>query len=564
MLTWLLLLPLPLPVLAGLDQTYGVRPDLLPKYVPLKSNTWRCLDGSKEIAWNAVNNDFCDCPDGSDEPGTSACANGVFYCHNTGHIGASIPSSRVNDGLCEPECCDGSDERPGVCRNTCKEIGDAFRKKREEELRIQRTGSKIRSTYIAFAQKEKKRLEKELDALSDQLEDQEKEVERLRGKWLARIHAYPMTTFLKDIAQRAESLTAAAIQLRKQSPLYENLMKHFYALKSLQREYKKLQTREKALGDILDTLRITYNPNYQDMAVLEAVRGWEQLAQLPHINDVGKGDGEVTSDEQSSETEEATEEEEVLEEGMWSSMDLELNLDPLLATDYESLLLAHDEHMDSSAETSALFNIAHYIPDAFISQFEDLKETFVSWLQKFGIIPAQSRPASDSSRAHQALTAAENELKKIQNQHDTGEDEYTKLTEKNYFGTRGEWKKLDGTCLETTSGEYIYEVCLFKEAKQKPVNGGATYSLGKFSSWNPNAQPGEPAYYQKQMYKHGARCWNGPERNVVLVLSCGTENKISSVVELEKCEYQITGTSPALCLPVEGDDKKGPSPRQEL
>ena len=33
-------------------------------------------------------------------PGTSACSGNTFYCVNEGHIGASIPSSRVNDGLC--------------------------------------------------------------------------------------------------------------------------------------------------------------------------------------------------------------------------------------------------------------------------------------------------------------------------------------------------------------------------------------------------------------------------------------------------------------------------------
>jgi hypothetical protein len=32
--------------------------------------------------------------------GTSACLKGRFYCQNQGHIGASIPSSRVNDGIC--------------------------------------------------------------------------------------------------------------------------------------------------------------------------------------------------------------------------------------------------------------------------------------------------------------------------------------------------------------------------------------------------------------------------------------------------------------------------------
>lgn len=28
------------------------------------------------VPWERVNDDFCDCPDGSDEPGTSACAKG--------------------------------------------------------------------------------------------------------------------------------------------------------------------------------------------------------------------------------------------------------------------------------------------------------------------------------------------------------------------------------------------------------------------------------------------------------------------------------------------------------
>jgi hypothetical protein len=68
MILWLLLLPLPLNVLA-VDKTFGVRPDLISKYAPLASGNWRCLDGSREIPWAFVNDDSCDCPDGSDEPG---------------------------------------------------------------------------------------------------------------------------------------------------------------------------------------------------------------------------------------------------------------------------------------------------------------------------------------------------------------------------------------------------------------------------------------------------------------------------------------------------------------
>jgi len=39
----------------------------------------------------------------------------------------------------EPECCDGSDELPGICVNRCKEVGEEYRKKRDAERKIQKT-----------------------------------------------------------------------------------------------------------------------------------------------------------------------------------------------------------------------------------------------------------------------------------------------------------------------------------------------------------------------------------------------------------------------------------------
>ena len=45
-----------------------------------------------------MNDDYCDCDDGSDEPGTSACEFSKFYCANEGHVQMNLISSRVNDG----------------------------------------------------------------------------------------------------------------------------------------------------------------------------------------------------------------------------------------------------------------------------------------------------------------------------------------------------------------------------------------------------------------------------------------------------------------------------------
>jgi len=41
-------------------------------------------------------------------------------------------------------------------------------------------------------------------------------------------------------------------------------------------------------------------------------------------------------------------------------------------------------------------------------------------------------------------------------------------------------------------------------------------AYSKFAHWNTEAPEGTPAYYSKQYYKHGTRCWNGPERSVVV------------------------------------------------
>ncbi|KAG1902835.1 glucosidase II beta subunit-like-domain-containing protein [Suillus fuscotomentosus] len=534
-----LLLALALPSLAALDKTHGVPPSLISKYVPSTKGsrqTWTCLDGSKEIAWSAVNDDYCDCQDGSDEPGSSACPNNKFYCRNEGHIGATIQSSHVNDGLCEQECCDGSDELPGMCPNTCQEVGAEHKKKMEAERKLRKTGSKIRSSYIAYAHKEKKRLETLIADLVKEIETREKEVERLR-----------------DIAERAESLSAAELEHKKQSPLYQSLLVHNTALKSLQTEHKKHLEREKALGDILTSLRTGYNPNYQDMAVLEAVRGWEALAGLPHINDVRKGD----DGEADATTEKQKTEDDVEDEGLWNAAKIEKELDQLIKTDHVTLLLEHDQLVGPASAQSLLLDISAYLPDALLPSYYSFRDSVLSALSVFGIgHGGTSDTSAESNRARVALSDAEHSLKLTQDEQRTANEDLMDLFDPDGFGPEGEWKKLDGTCLSKDTGEYTYEVCLFDEARQIPKSGGSGFSLGKFSSWNKAARPGEPEYYTRQHYTQGAKCWNGPHRSVELVLTCGTENTLLTVAEMEKCEYQITGTTPALCRPLEDEHTK--------
>lgn len=89
-------------------------------------DTFACLNGEGIFPAFAVNDDYCDCSDGSDEPGTAACNQAKFYCLKDE---AYISSSNVGDGVCD--CCDGSDEAvhdvnksylssATTCPHTCK------------------------------------------------------------------------------------------------------------------------------------------------------------------------------------------------------------------------------------------------------------------------------------------------------------------------------------------------------------------------------------------------------------------------------------------------------------
>lgn len=101
----------------GLSKVRGVPDSLTEKYS--SENNFVCGDG-KILPFSSVNDNYCDCADGSDEIGTSACSGGEFYCVNKGYKSTKIPSSRVNDGICD--CCDATDEAPGVCENICASV----------------------------------------------------------------------------------------------------------------------------------------------------------------------------------------------------------------------------------------------------------------------------------------------------------------------------------------------------------------------------------------------------------------------------------------------------------
>lgn len=137
------------------------------KYEQFKLNDiFTCDDQS--ISFSKVNDGYCDCPGkyigyiycifnvcgwclkcglsvssvgGEDEPGTSACSLSRFYCINKGHRGEWVPSSRVDDGICD--CCDGSDES-SVCALTCEEEASEASIRDAARIRIMEDGARLK------------------------------------------------------------------------------------------------------------------------------------------------------------------------------------------------------------------------------------------------------------------------------------------------------------------------------------------------------------------------------------------------------------------------------------
>jgi protein kinase C substrate 80K-H len=170
--------------------------------------TFMCISNpSITIPIAQVNDDYCDCPDGSDEPGTAACSyisplsppqpsmgkSGTvnetlalpgFYCKNKGHIPSYIPFTNVNDGVCDYElCCDGSDEYDGVggvkCEDQCAKIGKEWRKQDEIRQKSLDAARQRRKDLLAEAARLRKEVEDRIITLKTQVEGHTLKVEAL-------------------------------------------------------------------------------------------------------------------------------------------------------------------------------------------------------------------------------------------------------------------------------------------------------------------------------------------------------------------------------------------------
>ncbi|KAM0791314.1 hypothetical protein ACM66B_005786 [Microbotryomycetes sp. NB124-2] len=485
---------------------------------------------------------------------SSSCPVGQFQCRNEGHVPSCILTSRVNDGICDPECCDGSDETDGKvsCPNVCQRVGYEHKRKLAEEARKVRVGASVRTEYITFGQKEKTKLENEVRSL-------EREIKSLKDKERS----------AKSELSRLESEEAEDIERKKDSLLYQKIVEMQQAIKALRTHRANLEGHVSDLSSVLSDLARDFNPNYQDMAVLGATRAFKQWQ---------VANGLADPDDQSSSSETA-------EEGLAASVPSPASgvksegEDVQDFTDEELEAMEREDPLSliDSLNTrvgkplvpgmTSLFKIDEYLPTQWRPIYDNYKRSLIQFLVKTGIIyPPSSSSSSGSDRPELARARAEHaslveEIGKAE-----GKVKDVKEALGKDWGPEWEWKKLDGTCVEKDTGEYTYSVCFFGQATQKSNNNGARTSLGNFHGWSETDKKGSDAYYHKQLYADGQRCWNGPARSAKIDLVCGTSNALLSVAEPEKCIYLFKVSTPAICKVVEEqqEDDERPIAKDEL
>ncbi|KAJ3104551.1 hypothetical protein HDU97_009063 [Phlyctochytrium planicorne] len=497
-----------------------------------ESAQFKCIDGSKTIPSSAVNDDYCDCADGSDEPGTAACINGSFYCANEGHIPSTIKSSRVNDGICDQECCDGSDEylTDVKCPNNCAKIGAEFKKAEQQRKKTLKEGLRIKSDYISYSTKARIDRKKQIQDLGLEVANVTARVEELR------IIKADAEVFESEINAR-KAKKEAAENLRT---LPQKVNECRSAKTTLQGNINDLNSRVNQLRAALD--RLASMKDVEEGAAFQALlRDKPLIAETLDLYDQFKLNyGAVHEpivypyDPSDSELVPIVDAE---EEKRASSNDVDFEdpcSDPTLTF----------EECTSASFRGVIRHIFVSVSAPFTwAGWKRIGRSFTNMFSKVSPSEEAQLLRSDPPKARQKLSDAESLKSQLQSRLDE-----LKKKEVADYGPSGEWEKVSGQCITFDTTEYVYEICFHDRASQKSKNGGST-DLGRFSRFGPRTGTVDDSNkYKYMLFDSGAHCWNGPARSVELELECGTENKILAVSEPSKCEYAMKVITPNACV----------------
>jgi len=558
-----------------IEKLLGVPNEKLDLYKPLEGNLFKCLDDSKTIPYSSLNDDYCDCPDGSDEPGTSACPNSKFYCKNKGHIPAVIPSSKVNDGICDPECCDGSDENSGIiqCPNICEQVAYEQNKEKIEKEKVLKEGLAKKEKLLLEASEiikkendKKEKLELEVENLNKKLkrleeiqtiaESVDQRVKEIKEKETNKIIIENCPNVLQDCNNGYDDInTQLNINLKKIN-IYENGLNHISDLINDVENIFNGDNNENKIPDAIKSLK----------SIQEEIQSLHNEINLVDSDDLGENVD--NSDDEINDNDDNNDNEENDTKSNHFQLDLNVNLENLrktleltpcedaskniifcVGTGIKSLFIGMKNNIINDTKNltgwkgwSRLKNPLNLTSRNIINKIKTLKTSnnnndTNSIDAKFGI---------NFNELKNDYIGVKSLVKSTRKEYDKKEKELKKIKEKTDidFGPENIYRTFYNKCYDVEASGYIYTLCLFKDAKQKPKDGNSSTNLGTWHGF-------ESPYVMK--FTNGEKCWNGPQRSAKVILKCSNKSELISVSEPSKCEYEMIFYTPAACLKTGND-----------
>ena len=540
-----------------------------------QKDTFTCDNRKTILKKSQINNNYCDCKDGTDEPGTSACINSYFTCQNNGYRPIKIPSSRVDDGICD--CCDGSDEGTITkCYDTCEDVARREMAGLERMRADFKSGSLKRNEYINAVKNSHQGYDGKIQALNT---DHDKEYERM--------------TTLKEALQKKND----EYDILKENFITERKMTHEHAIFSIL-GLNNIQTIE------IPALVVTYvslmNPSIAD--ILNALDPDE-------MNDEEYIEPDMDEDEHEDEHEDEADMDMDGDIGTTSDVPIEDTAKYMASVIPKDCLLASAAHLGAKRQADVLEEICRNIN----SRTVDVTNKKLLWFlaELAGILSSRSDdevakirpitqlhaltayPHSVSTIARETLllaegengtcveylttaqcskhkevpallldmrsnsnmpvldAALENDLKRLRDEHSSSEtvvkdlkkqkeDMEDKFSSYQSHIDHLEWLHLKDECFSIKGGEFTYDVCIMGVITQSDGRGSRV-TLGNYNK----LERGDSTTTLK--YQDGQHCWNHGARAADVTVTCGAENKVTEVVEPSTCYYTFALTSPAAC-----------------
>ncbi|KAF4591350.1 hypothetical protein GQ602_001649 [Ophiocordyceps camponoti-floridani] len=443
----------------------GVGPEFASHYSS-SSDDFACIgDPSVKLALSRINDNSCDCADGSDEPGTAACAfidalspeqplgSGRstntsralpgFWCENKGHVGGYVPFQYVNDGVCDYElCCDGSEEFGGrlACEDRCAEIGREHRRKVEERMAGMKRALKKREAMVSEAARLRRQAESRLAQLTADVERLEARREEAKRKQ-AEVELADRSRVVSGGGGGGKLGVLAGLARKRVDELRG-------ALEGVRREGAVLRGQVDELRGIMSSLKAGYNPNFNDEGVKAAVKAFE---------DFSAREGEGVPEQV-----------------------LDADVDELLREDGAESGINWGEFEDQAEDTDILLNLEAYLPESLRKAIRNWSLDLRLWLVRNGILADRPRTGAESQLVKAAREAAEAAEREASEKTKELDDQRADLSRD--YGPSDVLRALRGRSISIDSGEYTYELNWLGNTLQKSKKGHGDTSMGEFTA----------------------------------------------------------------------------------